>query len=83
MFWSCLNCASPRVGFASAAMLLAAVVQMHSELALPQLPGGAAGSIFNCKTRSAKRDRYVFSRLNITSIERSLFFGKTNYDLGV
>lgn len=32
-----------RVGFASAAMLLAAVVQMHSELALPQLPGGQNG----------------------------------------
>ena len=29
-----------RLGFASAAMLLAAVVLLHSELALPHLPGG-------------------------------------------
>ena len=43
-----------RVGFASAAMLLAAVVQMHSELALPQLPGGAAraSTVTWCKKRS-------------------------------
>lgn len=31
-----------RLGFASAAMLLAAVVQLHSELCLPFLPGGRA-----------------------------------------
>eukprot|EP00434_Breviolum_minutum_P018739 symbB.v1.2.016536.t1/scaffold1259.1/size128245/4 len=32
-----------RLGFASAAMLLAAVVLLHSELALPHLPGGQSG----------------------------------------
>ncbi|CAK8991276.1 Hypothetical protein SCF082_LOCUS2590 [Durusdinium trenchii] len=32
-----------RLGFGSAAMLLAATVQLHSELALPQLPGGQHG----------------------------------------
>ena len=31
---------STRLGFGSAAMLLAATVQLHAELALPQLPGG-------------------------------------------